>query len=312
MALGSRWYLVDPQPVASRSIGPFLEQSTSLSKRVERLSRGRHIAACAMTIVGDNTGTTHKGVTMAMVERFSVIFSFAVTTITALAAPAMVLAQSDCNVEDLPREAASRGRLVVKVDGAWQYFPPNVDGPPHVLEIGGLQNLCIAWEAPPYHRASRQIVYASTKYRDEQPLWLFRNNAGAGIPFVGSLLGDWNRAPDASGVNPDDAFREFHSSRPDDPFDAPWDNLADWHDTSAWFSNVGSYDLVVGAANDLSALPYGSERLIRLAARRPLTSWVPFTTRAPSGQNELRVAVSYTGDLDSLGPYVYQYVFQVR
>ncbi len=51
---------------------------------------------------------------------------------------------------------------------------------------------------------------------------------------------------------------------------------------------------------------------MRLAARRPLTSWVPFTTRAPSEQNELRVAVSYTGDLDSLGPYVYQYVFQVR
>ena len=48
--------------------------------------------------------------------------------------------------------------------------------------------------------------------------------------------------------------------------------------TSAWLANSGSYDLVVGAVDDLPLLPYGSERLLVLAARRPLTSWVPFTT----------------------------------
>ena len=249
---------------------------------------------------------------MARVERFTTIISLAATALTALSVPAMAFAQPACNADGLPREDVGQGRLAVSVDGEWRLFAEYEEGPPPVLEIGGLQDVCIAWEAPPYHGASRQIVYASTRYRDEQPLWLFRNNAGAGIPFVGNLLGDWNRTPDASGISPDSAFKEFHRRRPDDPFDAPWNNLAGWHDTSAWFSNVGSYDLVVGAANDLSALPYGSERLMRLAARRPLTSWVPFTTRAPSGQNELRVAVSYTGDLDSLGPYVYQYVFQAR
>ena len=249
---------------------------------------------------------------MARVKRSTVAFCFAVTALTVLAAPTMVLAQADCNVDQLPREAAGQGRLAVRIDGEWQSFTQNDDAPAHVLEIGRLQNLCMAWEAPPYQRTSRQIVYASTQYTDEQPLWLFRNNAAAGIPFVGSLLGDWNRTPGASGVNPDDAFREFHRRRPADPSVAPWNNLTDWHDTSAWLANSRSYDLVVGSTDDLPLLPYGSERLLVLAARRPLTSWVPFTTRAPSGQNDLRVAVSYSGELDSLGPYVYQYVFQSR
>ncbi|MCY3569095.1 MAG: hypothetical protein OXH38_10740 [Chloroflexi bacterium] len=246
-----------------------------------------------------------------MVERFTVISSSAVT-LAALAAPPMVSAQPVCNVDDLPREAVGQGRLAVRIDGTWRFFAQYDDGPAPVLEVAEFQTLCVAWEAPPYDRARRQIVYASTKYRDEQPMWLFRNSAGAGLPVVGNLLGNWQRTPDASGVKPDSAFRTFHHRRPDDPFVVPWKSLAEWHNTSAWFPNVRSYDLVVGAADDLRLLPYGSERLLVLAARRPLTSWVPFTTRVPSRGDELRVAVSYTGDLDSVGPYVYQYVFQVR
>ena len=237
---------------------------------------------------------------------------FVVSVLALFAAPAMVVAQSGCTVDDLSREQSGQGRIAVRIDGTWRLFSQNGDETAYVLDVGGLQTLCIAWEAPPYHGAARQIVYVSTKYRDEQPLWLFRNSAGAGLPFVGKLLGDWNRTPDDSDLDPDVAFKEFHRRRPDDPFDAPWTALADWHNTSAWFSNVKSYPLVVSATNGLPVLPYGSERLLRLAARRPLTSWVPFTTRAPTGQNELRVAVSYTGDLDSVGPYVYQYVFAVR
>ena len=249
---------------------------------------------------------------MVMVNRSAVVFCFTVAALIVLAAPTTALAQPDCNVDQLPRQAAWQGRLAIKIGGEWQSFAQDAGTLVHSLEIGGLQNLCMAWEAPPYQRTSRQIVYASTQYRDEQPLWLFRNNAGAVIPFVGSLLGDWNRTPGASGVNPDAAFREYHRSRPDDPFVAPWNNLTDWHDTSAWLANSESYDLVVGAVDDLPLLPYGSKRLLVLAARWPLTSWVPFTTRASSGQNELRVAVAYSGDLDSLGPHVYQYVFRIR
>ncbi|MCY4673843.1 MAG: hypothetical protein OXD43_08800 [Bacteroidetes bacterium] len=239
-----------------------------------------------------------------------VIFAFSMTMLSAVSA--MTFAQPICTVEDLPREATGQGRLAVRLDGAWQLFTQDEDGSAYIIEIGGLQSLCIAWEAPPYDNARRQIVYVSTKYRDKQPLWLFRNNAAAGLPFVGNLLGNWSRTPDASGLDPDEAFREFHRSLPEDPSEPPWDNLTTWHDTSVWLSNVSSYELVVGATNSLPVLPYGSERLLRLAGHRPLTSWVPFTTRAPSGQNELRIAVSYTGDLDNLGPDIYQYVFQVR
>ena len=74
------------------------------------------------------------------------------------------------------------------------------------------------------------------------------------------------------------SFREFHRSFPIDPDVAPWSDLTDWHDTSAWLANHRSYELVSGAAADLTLLPYGKERLLVLAGQRPLTSWVPFTT----------------------------------
>ena len=255
----------------------------------------------------------YEAIAMTMIDLFTSIVALTVTALTSLlAAPSLLLAQPACNVDSLPREAIGQGRLAVRIEGEWKQFTQHEDGPAHILEIGGLLHLCIAWEAPPYDGVHRQIVYASTKYSDEQPLWLFRNSAGDGIPFVGRLLGDWNRTPDASGVNPDSAFREFHRRLPENLSNTPWNSLADWHDTSAWFPNVRSYNLVVGAIRALPLLPYGSERLLRLASNRQLTSWVPFTTRAPSAQNELRVAISYTGELDRLGPYVYQYVFQVR
>ena len=246
---------------------------------------------------------------MSLAKRVTGAFVF--SAIVLLAAPAMVSAQASCIVDDLPREANSQGRLAVNIDGSWRFFAQGKDEPAHVLEAGELQTLCIAWEAPPYHGHRPQIVYVSTRHMDEQPLWLFRNNT-VPISLFGRRLGNWNRTPDASGLDPDDAFRKFHRSRPEDLSDAPWNYLVGWHDTSAWLPNVGSYELVVGAINGLSVLPYGAERLLRLRADRPFTSWVPFTTRAPSEQNELRVAVAYSGDLETIGPYVYQYVFQVK
>ena len=248
---------------------------------------------------------------MAMVERSTVVLCSTVAVLAALVVPRPALAQSDCNVDQLPRDANAQSRLAVRISDGWQFFAPNDGAPPHVLQTGGTQDLCLAWEAPPYQRSSRQIVYASTQYRDDQPLWLFRNGAAAEIPFVGQLFGDWSRTPDASGTDPDDAFRKFHHTSVDGNV-APWNSLADWHDTSAWFANRSSYDLVSGAVADLTLLPYGTERLLVLAAQRPLTSWVPFTTYPPSGRDELRVAVSFSGDLDNRGPRVYQYVFEAR
>ena len=45
---------------------------------------------------------------------------------------------------------------------------------------------------------------------------------------------------------------------------------------------------------------------------RPLSSWVRFTTYAPKPQDKLLVAVAFSGDLDSRGPRVYRYVFEIR
>ena len=214
-----------------------------------------------------------------------------------------------------PETTTDRYRLAVRIDAEWQFFKTNHDAPPHVIETGEReQRLCMAWEAPRYQRISRQIVYASTQYLNDQPLWLVRNGGVAGVPLLGELFerlfGNWGRKPDASGANPDQVFKDFHRSRPDDTDEAPWNRLAEWHNTSAWLANHESYELVRSAI-DLAGLPYGTERLLMLKGGRPLASWIPFTTRAHK-QNRLRVAVSYSGDLDDGEPHVYQYVFDIR
>ena len=231
-----------------------------------------------------------------------------------VAVPALSPAQSSCDADQLSREETGQYRLAILVDQNWHLFDSNDKDTEHILHLQGNSNqqLCIAWEAPPYKGKKRQIVYASTQYRDDQPLWLFRNNVVAQLPFVGRLLGDWSRAPGTSGTDPDQLFREFHGNPLENPGEAPWKSLVHWHDTSAWRTNKPSYELVSITAASSESLPHGTERLLVLASRRPLTSWVPFTSHAPSTDGRLRIAVSYSGDLDALGPRVYRYEFVAR
>ena len=250
--------------------------------------------------------------TIHLVGRSVVAFCVEAAVLVVMATSTSALAQFDCGVDQLPRETGGQNRLAVRINADWQFFPPSDDAAAHVLQTGQLQELCLAWEAPPYERNDRQIAYVSTQYRDDQPLWLFRNSAVAEVPVISRLFGDWSRTPDASGADPDNAFKEFHRGLPTDPNSAPWNNLADWHDTSAWRANHSSYDLVSSATADLTVLPYGTERLLVLAARRPLTSWVSFTSHLSSRGDLLRIAVSYSGDLDSRGPRVYRYVFEAK
>ena len=107
-----------------------------------------------------------------------------------VAVPALSPAQSSCDVDQLSREETGQYRLAILVDQNWQFFDSNDKDTEHILHLQGdlNQQLCIAWEAPPYKGNKRQIVYASTQYRDDQPLWLFRNNVVAQLPFVGRLL----------------------------------------------------------------------------------------------------------------------------
>ena len=247
---------------------------------------------------------------MTKVKRFAHPLRFALALLTAVAIPMPLLAQSDCHVDELSRgDDGGQRRLAVRTDTGWEFFRPSADALTHAIEVGGLQELCMAWEAPPYDGRRRQIVYVSTQYRDDQPIWLFRNQA-VGISIFRSLFGDWSRQADASGTDPDQAFKEFHHLS-GDPDAARWKNLIDWHNTSGWLPNQASYELV-RVAIDLAGLPYGTERLLMVRGNRPLTSWIPFTTHVPSKQDKLRVAVSYSGDLDGPGPRVYQYVFEVR
>ena len=222
-----------------------------------------------------------------------------------------VLWAQDCG--DLPSRAPfSQQRLAVKLSGNWEFFAPNPTGPAHLISLAGAQALCLAWEAPPYPGIQKQIVYTSTQYREDQPIWLWRNSAFQ-IPIISTLMGDWNRTPDSSGRDPVETFTTFHRSLPADVDVAPWRVLADWHDTSAWIPNQSSYDLVSAALIEAAdRLVYGTERLLALAAARPLSSWVPFTTRVPTPQDRLRVVVAFSGDLDSLGLGVYLYTLEVR
>lgn len=211
-----------------------------------------------------------------------------------------------------PRADFSQQRLAVKLSGNWEFFSPNPAGPAYLISVSGAQTLCLAWEAPPYPRKRKQIVYTSTQYRKNQPIWLWRNSA-LQIPIIGTLVGNWNRTPDSLGRDPVETFTTFHRGLPGKVDITPWKVLADWHDTSAWMPNQSSYKVVSAALRNMGdTLPYGTERLLTLKAARPLSSWVPFTTYTPSPQDQLLVAVTFSGDLDSRGPRVYRYTFEVR
>ena len=245
-----------------------------------------------------------------MIRRHKSVVLSVAAVIAITCHPGILWAQ---NCGDLPpRTEVSKQRLAVKLSGSWEFFTPQLTEPAHVLSVAKVRNLCLAWEAPPYPGRRKQIVYASTQYMKDQPIWLWRNNA-AQIPFISNILGDWSRKPDSSGRDPEETFKAFHSSMPEDVGVVPWKGLADWHDTSAWLPNQHSYDVVAAALGDpTGSLPYGTERLLALKGRRPLSSWVPFTTYPPKPQDRLLVAVTFSGDLDSRGPRVYHYTFEGR
>ena len=222
---------------------------------------------------------------MAEVKGSAFAFWCVVALLTILATPTATLAQfaRECRTDanELKRTANGQGkRLAVKTNDGWQFLPAESDSaPPKVLNISGLCELCLAWEAPPYRDKKAQIVYASTQYRDNQQLLLYRNSWGEGIPGIRHLLGDWRREPGPSGVNPDLAFRQFHRDPTVDRNVAPWKDLYRWHVwTELWGADRKSYDFVSIAVNDLKLLPYGTERLLRslIEFKFPTSSRVQF------------------------------------
>lgn len=242
---------------------------------------------------------------MRLVQRFG----FAVVVFGILVSSAPVLAQP-CSTDLPERNATGGGRLAVRLSGDWKLFDP--DGGTSALQLNGLQQLCMAWEAPPHDFAGRQIVYVSTRYTDLQGLWLFRKFP-EGRLLPARRPWSWFR----SGVQALNGFEVYHGQDYDEVDDGLRDRLNVWHESDQPSArdqaiNADSYGLVSAAVGSLGNLPYGSERLLPLRAARPWTSWVPFDTHAPSGQDELRVAIAYSGDLESRGPRVYRYAFRRR
>lgn len=146
------------------------------------------------------------------VQRRVVGACFALAALAILASSISAAAQSGCSVDQLTREAKGSKRLAVRTEGKWLFFAPTGGDAPHVLPIGDSEeSLCLAWEAPPYPVRKRQIVYVSTQYREDQPVWLYRSSAVASVPLFRELIGDWRRLPDTSGKDPDTAFRDYHN-----------------------------------------------------------------------------------------------------
>ena len=229
-----------------------------------------------------------------------------------LVGPAPAIAQSICTGVELPaREAAKERQLAVWDGSEWQFVDESkVGGLPHPL---GQRNteICLAWGAPPYRESARQIVYVSTRFATDQSLSLFRNSSLAGLPFFQRFGRDWE--PSSLGGADHNAFRNFHDGegRPGGTISARY--FTRWHDTAAWRANDPSYNFVSAAVGRLDALPHGAERLLTLAANRPFMSWVPFGTHPPRGEDELRIAVVYSGDLGlGSGVRVHEYNFAVR
>ena len=215
-----------------------------------------------------------------------------VFTIFATVVGSIVEASSEaiCSVNGLPREGSGDYRLAVKLDDGWTYVMPQTQ---EILDIRRREHnrLCLAWEAPPYTGTERQIVYISSRYMHEQPVRLWRNHSVDPIiktPFRGRL-------PRRSA---EELFQDFHNTaEPEEIRGGQWSVLEDWHNTHLWLANLTSFELVSTAVDVLDKLPRGTERLLRLRSRRPLPSWVPFTTLPPDPDTELHIAVLYSGDV---------------
>ena len=235
--------------------------------------------------------------------------------VTLCAAPAFAQDAGD-NCTDfvksqLDRESLGSRRLAVRAGDTWQYLGPEEA---LVLETVGVNDLCMAWEAPPYRKLTRQIVYASTRYTDNQPIHLFRRGQ-APFEVLRKLFGDWEHFLSEQGSSIEREFMEFHRGETPEDLEK-WRLLKDWHDTSAWVANKRSRELVKGTLaltkgtlpEGEAPLPYGTERLLVLAAWRPLASWIPIETAPPAEGGKLHVAISYSGDTETR---LYRYTLSV-
>lgn len=241
---------------------------------------------------------------------WSALGAFSLAFLALLVGSAPAAAQSDdCDTSEISRSERSIRQLAVRIAGEWRFFARNREAERHLLDFGrgGRPTiLCMAWEAP--RSLLPQIVYASTRFTNQEYLSLFRR---------GILTADQSRAKRLAGVV--DAFHAFHGGSGDDRSagaaelqeglspeeEALQEDLMSWHQRSA------SIDLVSDAVVVNENLPYGSERLLTLLPLRPRKSWVRIRGQLPLGAESLDVVVAYSGDRNA-GAHAYRYWFEIR
>lgn len=203
-------------------------------------------------------------------------------------------------------------RLAVEQEEGWLICQSNTPDTVHEIDISPGRDVQFRWGAP--KSRNREVVYISTIAKANHPLSLQRNSAagilGMFVPFVGE---NWEREFHA---NQKQGFVKYHvpeidpgtSLAADDEF-RQW--LDRWHNTSLWFANRDTDEVVRSTLldEDKNAAQRGAERLIRLQARRLRTSWIPFSSQEPYPRGAvLRVLISYSGQ----GNRVQRYYFKEK
>lgn len=208
------------------------------------------------------------------------------------------LSHTGCVPTERLQRDDNENRLAVEQDGGWLICQSNTPATAYEIDINPGSDLHFRWGAP--KSSSREVVYISTIAKANHPLSLQRNSAagvlGMFVPFVGE---DWEYDFHAGQKQ---NFVHYHVPEiaPDEPL-APEDefrrSLDRWHNTGLWFANKDTDEVVRSALldEDVDVMQRGAERLIRLQARRPRTSWIGFISQRPSRGGILRILISYSG-----------------
>ena len=191
-------------------------------------------------------------------------------------------------MDSLPRADHLKYYLAVKQGAKWLVCPSTDANSRHTLSgIGRQQKQELRWAAPPHPDNKNQVAYVSTLYREDQPFSLHRNveSEVGERPFfhIFPVFQDFEK-----NLKNFSDFVKFHQNQIDTKLgDEARRSLAVWHDTGLWRVNKNTYDVVGAILPDRRAMTEpeagATERLIRIQANRPCTSWISIESLVKPG-----------------------------
>ena len=225
-------------------------------------------------------------------------------------------ADSRCELSaDLERSDRYNFHLAVAQKGGWLICPSNDPTTlAYEVDLSGPQRL--RWAVPASD--TRNVVYASTVVKPNQPLSLYRNSAlGIFISLAQYLypVEDTVQEIEMLGSDLKKGFVKYHlePEKHTSPTQLFAKSLAQWHDTGLWRTERPSREVVRRALEDvdkqLLVSGRGAERLLRIKGGREDTSWIEFRSqrprpRRPDNRRLLAVTLSYDGE----EPYEFSFV----